>query len=89
MNLLRGNDPKAVWKAISWNGALDPHSRENPDDQAFKERYESLLLNPEAGVISTLDISASPNKPVLDDPISVREVQEAVSNQTKAADQMK
>jgi hypothetical protein len=78
-NLLRVNDSKTIWKAISWKGTIDPHNHDTPDDQAFKEHYENLLFNPDKEDINTCDTTTCPNIPVLDDPISVREVQDAIS----------
>jgi hypothetical protein len=77
--LLKDNDHKAIWKAISWNGKLQQDISDSPDDELFKEHYDRLLLNPDAEDLNTYDTSSCPSIPVLDDPISMPELSEAIT----------
>ena len=49
-----------------------------PADDAFKQHYEDLLLDSTAEDIRNFDITSSPSIPVLDDPLSINEIEEAV-----------
>jgi hypothetical protein len=78
--LIIGNDSKTIWKAISWRGDINHNTNDTPCDEDFKEHYENLLLVSETMDIRTFDTSSCPSIPVLDDPISPREVDEAINN---------
>ena len=71
------NDPKALWAAIGWNGSVLAASEETPSDEEFCNHFEDLLY-PHPSDVDTLDVSDAPNIPVLDDPISQLEFENAV-----------
>ena len=79
--LLNNNDHKDIWRAINWKGELathTDHSNMRPKDIDFKLHFEHLLnpsnLEPLDPDLVTTNITV----PVLDDPISVNEVIEAI-----------
>ena len=79
-DLIEGNDPKALWKAINWNGCLkDDHSDESPNDDAFQSHFEDLLNPPD---ILPLEVpeNATIYLPITDDPILPEEVEAALQS---------
>ena len=81
--LLKEGDPKAIWKAIGWDGKCDPQkTSETPSEQDFKLHFEKLLNPTEANPTMSPDLHESPYIPITDDPISAAEVEEAI-HQTK------
>ena len=80
--LVESNDHRTLWKAISWNGAIDNNGLEGtPSDSAFKDHFEQLL-NPgdEPPFSMPPETDLNMYVPVTDDPIQVREVEEAVQS---------
>ena len=80
--LLKNGDAKQIWRAIGWHGSFDvPHDKKNmPSDREFCAYYESLLQDNGnvTGNISEFEPSKNIYIPVLDDPISPCEVENAI-----------
>ena len=76
--LLEGNDPKSIWKAINWEGDINETSTESPSDEEFRVHFEELL-NPPNQHDDVIDVSDMPYIPILDDPITEKEVVESAS----------
>ena len=77
------NDPKAIWQAIGWNGELiESHDKDSPSDDDFKNHFEELLYDTAQPEMQDTGID-SPYIPILDDPISPIEVDDAIKR-TKA-----
>ena len=73
------NDAREIWQAIGWNGIIgDNKAEERPSDEDFKQHFEKLLSPPDAEPIFIPPPGSCPYIPVTDDPISEREVQEAI-----------
>ena len=81
------NDPKKIWQAINWNGAISENdtTKENPADDEFKRHFESLL-NP-AGVeqINPTSFAECLQIPITDDPFTPEEVDAAIQNLRRTA----
>ena len=76
-NLLNGNNDKQVWAAINWRGELNlsnPCENIRPSDEQFKDFFHSDEQ------ISLEHISSDTHVPILDDPITVLEVNEQVKD---------
>jgi hypothetical protein len=75
--LLTENDPKKIWKSINWDGSIEEVQEASPSDQDFKLHFEQLLNPAERGDEEAIDVSELPYIPILDDPITESEVEEA------------
>ena len=76
--LIESEDQKTIWQAIAWNGELNETSSEvGPSDEDFKSYFEELLYaNAQPELQETG--SDSPYIPMLDDPITPIEVEDAI-----------
>jgi hypothetical protein len=77
IRLLTENDPKKIWKSINWDGSIEEVQEASPSDQDFKLHFEQLLNPAESGDEEAIDVSELPYIPILDDPITEAEVEEA------------
>ena len=86
--LLEKNDPKYIWRAINWKGNLDQKKSDEPSPEEFKIHFEKLLNPRDITPVSDIDFSNCPNVPVLDDPISMDELNRCIKdlNPNKASD---
>ena len=76
---MRLKDPKRLWQSFGWNGKFDNFANKTdiPSDLAFKEYFENLL---NAQKHQPLYVPATDMYvPVLDDDITVEEVDNHVS----------
>ena len=81
--LMEENDCKTIWKAINWKGEINTNREiEQPSDNAFKTHFERLL-NPSGEDFSELDVEQSPYIPLLDDPFTPRELDQAINSMNK------
>ena len=77
--LLEGDDHKALWKAIHWNGVVDHQRNEDgPSDEAFRNHFEDLLKVEDASPIQLPNANATLYFPVTDDPVQPMEVDQAI-----------
>ena len=80
--LISKNDCKTIWKAIDWKGKVQEEEMENPSENQFIEHWEQLLnvLNERdiSNEFFTSDIYNLPYIPVLDNPFSMTELDEAM-----------
>ena len=81
--LLSKNDCKTIWKTITWKGKVQEGEVEKPSENQFKEHWEQLLNVPNELDNSndesfTSDIDNLPYIPVLDNPFSMTELDEAI-----------
>ena len=75
--ILSDKDDAKVWKAIDWKGNFTRSSnndRDCPSDIDFKDHFERVLNRPNVESVPQ-DINTYINIPVLDDPISLNEVE--------------
>ena len=73
--LLNSNDPKYIWNAIDWKGKMSLNeSKEISSADYFKVHFEHLLFNSNMVSLDTIDTSASPYIPLLDDTIITHEM---------------
>ena len=77
--LLESNDSKLIWKSINWKGNIENDISEQPSDEQFKEHFENLL-NPQSGQYNEHYDVNSPYIPVLDDPFTSDELNQAVKS---------
>ena len=71
-------DSKVIWQAIDWKGEIcDNSSRTQPSDDEFKLHFEQLL-NPAGNNVEILNIEEAPYIPVLDDPFTASELEQAI-----------
>ncbi len=79
--LLADHDCRTIWKAIDWKGNLTSNSGLHmPSDDSFKEYMEGLLKPAGEARIDLTQYRTDVSMPVLDNPISPQEVQEAVDH---------
>ena len=80
------DDPKIIWKSINWKGNISNNEDNNqPDDAHFKLHFERLF-NPNPTLVNNnqpIDISLSPNIPILDEPFTYQEVETTVKSMNK------
>ena len=79
--LLWDRDDSRVWRAIDWKGRFQGGNKtdECPTDHEFKE-YLEKVLNPEENETVGDDIQSIVNVPILDDQITVEEIQSQINN---------
>lgn len=80
--ILQSNDSKLVWSSINWKGNVEMNECEQPSDELFKDHIENLLNPENVPDIANVDVENDVNVPyipVLDDPFSMRELNEAVN----------
>ena len=78
--LLNSNDPKYIWNAIDWKGKMSLNeSKETPSADDFKVHFEHLLFNSNMISLDTIDTSASPYIPLLDDTITTHEMLKCIT----------
>jgi hypothetical protein len=75
--IIQSGDARTIWRSIGWNGVFREDSNEKPSDEAFKMHFESLL-NPCTPALAPLDSSSCPYVPLLDDPFTPAEVENAI-----------
>ena len=91
--LMESDSPKDIWYAINWKGELNrKENKSSPSPGEFKNHFEKLLLVPETNTSDTTTnvehSLPSPYIPLLDDPITLEELETAVyrSDPNKACD---
>ena len=87
--LIDSENPKDIWYAINWKGELDrKENKTAPKPAEFKIHFEKLLLNDTTDDVDRVDTSSSPYVPILDDPITLKELMENVfdTKSNKAGD---
>ena len=81
-------DPRQLWRAINWNGTFEmaPDTVDTPSAKDFCTHYENLM-NPDRKHPPAYQPVAPKYIPILDDPISPDEVENAIKslNTNKAA----
>lgn len=79
--LLSEGDHKRVWQAINWKGNLPTcdKSQVTPSDEQFKEYFENSFNVADANIEERDLVNTEVNIPLLDDPITPREVAVQVS----------
>ena len=71
-------DSKLIWQAIGWKGEIfDNSENTQPSDDEFKLHFEQLL-NPGGDSVEVPNIDEAPYIPVLDDPFSALELEQAI-----------
>ena len=78
-NLLENNDSKTIWKAIDWKGKISDENGNQPDSEQFKLHFEDLL-NTDQEDQPDIDLSDSPYMPVVDDPFTLGEMNNALKD---------
>ena len=79
--ILDSNDNKLVWGAINWKGGVSSTDCSRPSDNGFKIHFEGLL-NPNNVIpddSKEISTEGTPYIPVLDDPITLNELERAVN----------
>ena len=85
--ILRSKDPKALWNAINWKGEITEGaaaSDDRPSDNDFKEHMEQLLNPPGTPLLTDDIIDQHMHVPVLDNLITIDEVQKVIKDQVNA-----
>ena len=74
-----------LWKRIEWDGKLNtPPIKDYPSVDAFASHFEDLYKNKDASVAeSIMNLQSDVTIPLLDDPISTREVNESINKMKK------
>ena len=68
--LLEGDDHRALWKAINWNGSTSNETRaEEPSDQDFRDHFESLLNIDNVVPLTAIGTAHAPHLLLTDDAI--------------------
>lgn len=78
--MLQDRDDSRVWKAIDWRGnvtMMSTNAQSRPTDDDFKTHFETIL-NPIQAVIDIPVIDTDLTIPILDDPITVHEVEQQI-----------
>ena len=75
-------DSKMLWKAIDWKGSFNPSpQQQRPADAEFRRHMEDLLDPDLSEVPPWPSCEDQPSIPLLDDPISVPEVEKVIQDQ--------
>ena len=77
--LFETNDSSTIWKAINWKGQITEKNIIKPDDEQFKLHFEELL-NADQNFAPELDLDDSPHIPVLDNPFTLLELDDALKD---------
>ena len=80
--LLDTSDSKVIWRAINWKGEISQTGSSQPSDVDFKTHFETLL-NPKINDVDEIDhvkTDAAPYVPVLDDPVTLSELEDVIKN---------
>ena len=77
--LLSDGDDSRVWKAINWKGEFAGENNEKscPSSDEFKAHFEAIL-NLDMDNVDVMEVTTDVTIPVLDEQISVAEVQEQI-----------
>ena len=79
--ILQSNDSKLLWKSINWKGNAELDGGEQPNDELFQSHFEKLLNPRNTENIEDINIENETNIPyipVLDDPFSLRELDDVI-----------
>ena len=79
--ILQSSDSKLLWKSINWKGNVELDGDEQPNDESFKSHFEKLLNPRNTENIEDINIENETNIPyipVLDDPFSLRELDDVI-----------
>lgn len=77
--LIDSGDAKDIWYAINWKGELgSKENKASPPPDEFKTHFEKLLLSDSGERIDSVDTTSSPYIPLLDDLISMEELETSV-----------
>ena len=79
--LAEKDDPKAIWRAIGWNGSVVHENTcdDRPRDSEFKVHFEHLLAPLGIEPLDPLVAQGSPYIPVTDDPFTPLEIKNAIA----------
>ena len=77
-SLLRLKDPKILWQAINWNGAISNDPRNGPSEDEFKLHFEDLLNPSNLAPLQFHPRNPPVYLPVTDDRIQPGEVLHAI-----------
>ena len=82
--IMQMNDSRLLWNSINWKGNINRRDFEQPNEETFKAHVENLL-NPENCLdINDVDLDNNvPYIPVLDDPFSMYELNQAIHGVNK------
>ena len=74
--LLDSKNAANIWKAINWKGEVSHDAKQSisPTPSDFKDHFEKLLISDESVDLTTIDISKSPFIPILDNPLTMKEL---------------
>lgn len=75
--LLKDDDDARVWKAINWGGDFSmkiPGGNVQPSDEEFKAHFESALNPAAEASLGDMDVTNNVTIPILDEPISLEQV---------------
>ena len=80
--LIESADDRTIWRAIGWNGCLERESAvdgRRPSDAEFKTHFEALFHTENQHVLN-IDTQDAPFIPLLDDPFTPREIDDAIKS---------
>ena len=80
LNILNENKTD-LWKRIDWNGKINaPPSKNYPSADTFASHFEDLYKNKDTSEVeSIMSLQSDVTIPLLDDPISAREVNDLLT----------
>ena len=82
--IMDGKDPKLIWKSVNWKGTLNSINENQPTEGEFKEHFEKLFVNSTNNVDEAPnDLETAPYIPVLDDPFTYSEIEDAKKSMKK------
>ncbi len=75
---MRTKDNLQLWTAINWQGEVGGENNSNvcPSDNDFKDYFETNFNPPDNVKFTECDFSTDVSIPLLDDPISLLEIQQ-------------
>lgn len=86
-NLLQCGNSRDIWQAINWKGQVDMSNHNansvKPTDAEFKAHFQELLQSENIDPSVSLQVHDAPYIPVLDEDITVQEVQMVIHEQLK------
>ena len=78
--ILGTQDHKLIWKSINWKGTFDSVGESQPSDTIIKNYFEQLLSRNSDASEDEINLDSAPYIPVLDDPFSLSEVENAIKS---------
>ena len=77
--LLDTKDWKLIWKSVNWKGDIGNDCLEQASEQQFNVHFEELLNASDSESLENVEIYNSPYIPVLDDPFTTGELEQALN----------